>query len=69
MEETARLVLILYALAMAALLVWSADGQEDSTLSEAGDRSPSRSGKSLLSSKLLKIQNKLKRAAIIRKGR
>jgi hypothetical protein len=69
MEETARLVLILYALAMAALLVWSADGQEDPSLSKADDHGPSPSGKSPLSSKLLKIQNKLKQAAIIRKGR
>jgi hypothetical protein len=39
MDETVRLVLVLYGLAMGALLIWSADGEEDPAL-KADDREP-----------------------------
>jgi hypothetical protein len=37
MEEIVRLLLVLFVLAMVAVVVWSADGERSPFLSEAGD--------------------------------
>jgi hypothetical protein len=39
MDETARLLLVLFGLSMAALMIWSADGEEDPALKKADDGS------------------------------